>query len=100
MERVLVRNAADENQVSKSEKKENYRARQKIDDYEFLLSSINGRRFLWGLLELCGVFSAGMSGDNYTYFYAGQRSIGTTILKDIMEIDPDAFAKMMKEKEV
>lgn len=96
------RNAADEQSVKDSSKKQNERRRQDIEDIRTLLKSPNGRRFLWRFIEYCGVFklSADFHNGSRTYFNEGHRNVGNMLVADIAEADPEALVKMMLESKL
>lgn len=101
-DRALVRNAADPEQVEKAAKKEKRGREQEVDDIKFILSSAQGRRFYWRLLERCGVYSLSFRAGqpDQTAYLEGHRNIGLTFLNDLMTAEPEAYLKMMKEKEI
>lgn len=78
---------------------EQRRVRQKeIDDIRRLLRTPEGRRFLWRMMSLCGVFRNPFTqNSNQTAFNAGMMNVGQTVLADVNEADVTAFAKMQQE---
>lgn len=97
-EKVLVRNAADPNQVRGAAQREKFGREAELRDVAFILSSEQGRRFIWRYLGLAGVERQSFTGDvNWGLFHEGQRSIGSLIKMDIVEADPMALIKMMQE---
>lgn len=97
MAKVLVKNAADRQQVKRAEKEVRFRERNIEDDLLWVLSTTQGRRFLWGLLEKASVFRNAMTGNSQTFFNLGVQSIGQDLLGQITSVDPDAYVKMMRE---
>jgi len=98
MNQPLVRNAADKEQVKGAKRKEKSRRENEVVDTQYILSSFNGRRFLWRYLELCGVFKTSFSPESsQAAFNEGQRNVGLRLLSDINEANPDAYLQMMKE---
>jgi len=51
-----VKNAADENQIKIDREKNKFKQDTEDNDLKFLLASDQGRRFIWNMLEKCGVF--------------------------------------------
>jgi hypothetical protein len=97
-ERVLVRNAGDKKQVKSAAQKEKFKREQELRDVAFVLSSEQGRRFIWRYLGLTGTDRQSFTGDvNWGLFNEGQRSIGALIKMDIIASDPMALIKMMTE---
>jgi hypothetical protein len=48
--------------------------------YKSLLNNPDGKRVLWDILEMCGVFQLSMTGNSWTYFNEGKSSIGLYIM--------------------
>lgn len=97
-QRPLVKNASDEGQIRNAQQKEKLVFERKLNDLKFILSTEQGRRFIWDLLSRCGIFkeSADASG-SWTYYKEGRRSVGLSILTEVVEADPDSYLKMMKD---
>lgn len=93
-----VQNHADEEQVAGAQKKQKKKLLQSEDDLKFLLKTEQGRRFLWRLLSVCGLYkqSAEASG-SWTYFNEGKRWVGNKFFFEIVKTDPDAYTRMIKE---
>ncbi len=91
-----VKNAADENQIKIDREKNKFKQDTEDNDLKFLLSSDQGRRFIWNMLEKCGVFKSSFTGSSETFFLEGQRNIGLKLMSDIMRVDPDSYLKMIK----
>ena len=53
---VQVKNAADPKQVEKAKSNENRVENRSREDLKTVLSTVNGRRFLWKYMELCGIY--------------------------------------------
>ena len=68
------------------------------DDVEFVLSTKQGRGFLWRVLSLCGVYQD-IHSDNSEEMSRklGQRSIGLLLMQIIGDVDQDKLFLMMKE---
>ena len=48
--------------------------------YKSLLNNPDGKRVLWDILEMCGVFQLSMTGSSWTYFNEGKRQIGLYLM--------------------
>lgn len=94
---ALVKNAADESQVREAGKRAGSKREQIMNDLKTVLSSPSGKRYIWSLLEECGVYKSSMTGDAHTYFNEGQRNIGLKIIAGITECDPQSLIKMMTD---
>lgn len=91
-------NAADIEQVKEAASKEKRGKEQRCDDMLMVLSTPQGRRFIWRYLTECGVFRTSYTGDaTNTIYLEGQRNMGLKILSDVNEASPEAYIKMMLE---
>lgn len=63
----------------------------------WLLGDERGRRFIWRLLSITGVYRSSFTGDSKTFFREGERNVGLQILRDIHEIAPEAITQMTIE---
>lgn len=95
---ALVGNAADPEQVKSAVRKEKFNRDTELNDIRQVLSSLQGRRFVWKYLGVCGVdrISFGNGNDN-TNFLEGQRNVGLKLKADIVDADPEYFLQMIKE---
>lgn len=63
-----------------------------------LLSTADGRRFVWLFLADCGVFRNPFTGNALnTAFAAGELNVGQRLLAEITEAAPEQFLLMQKE---
>lgn len=69
-----------------------------IDDFKFVMEDKRGRRYVWRLLEQCGVFRSSFTGNSETFFREGQRNVGLKIISLIHEACPEKYALMLKEQ--
>lgn len=97
--KALVGNAADPEQVKEAEGKERFEVKEQVKDLRFLLSTPQGKRFIWRALEQCSVFKGGFAAPDQLMFREGERNIGTWLLAQITEANPHALIEMMKERE-
>jgi len=97
-ERSFVKNTSDRKQVKNAEQKEKFLRQQELRDISFILSSDQGRRYIWRMLGVTKTEKQTYEGDvNWSIFNAGERNIGLIIKADILEADPMSFIKMMLE---
>ena len=94
--------SSDKKAVKKAKQKERNAEQTRLNDFEFVMSSAQGRRFVNRILEISGVFqSTFVRGDAHaTSFKEGQRNVGLVLMADINS-DPDIFKRynqMMKEE--
>ena len=91
-------NAGDRKQVREAEKRAKLFNRQRMEFIRTSLTTEQGRRFFWNILEVCHIFQLSYAGDEVNViFREGERSIGLYILNDIMAICPEKFVEMMQE---
>jgi hypothetical protein len=94
MSKPFVKNASDESQIQGAKIKVKLGKESEINDLKFLLSTDQGRRFIWKLISKCGVFRQSFTGNSQTFFMEGERNIGLFVLDSVMEADPEAYVKM------
>lgn len=73
------------------------KARQRVNDYQTVLASPQGRRLLWGIISDAGVFGKCFTGNSNTFYNLGKKEFGLDILSDIIEADPNAYLKAQAE---
>lgn len=91
------RNVSDEGQVKDMSAKAKLLRERELNDLRFLLNSPEGRRYLWRLMEFCGVYKTSFTGSSETFYLEGQRNVGLLVIRDIMETEPEAYLLMIKE---
>ena len=70
---------------------------QRHNAFRSVMATAEGRRWIWWLLERCGVFRTSFTGDNATFFNEGTRNVGLMVIADINALCPEHFATMMTE---
>jgi hypothetical protein len=90
-------NAADPATVKKREKTEKFLRDQEIADVKFLLSTQQGRRYIWKHMSNAGIYNTSFTGNSTTFFNEGKRDIGLKMLAEVMEASPESYVQMMKE---
>ena len=91
---------AESNPVSsETEVKRKRKKAREINDLRDILAIPQGRRYIWKLWGLTGVFRASYvpKDANLTAFKEGQRDIGLALLQDINEASPTALGQMRSE---
>lgn len=68
-----------------------------LNDVRHVLSSVQGRRFVWMILDMAGVYRSSFTGNSSTFFNEGARNIGLRVLSDVMDAKPEAFLQMQQE---
>jgi len=67
------------------------------DDVKWLMSSPRGRRIVWRLLSMAGVFRSSFTGNSETFFREGRRDIGLRVLEWVSAHAPDRYQEMQQE---
>ena len=98
-DRALVENSGDTKQVNSAREYEALIALNAQADLVHVLSSREGRRVVWRLLEDCGLFRQTFreGRPDSSAFLEGQRSIGLQLFAAIQQADPVAYALMARE---
>lgn len=95
---ALQSNAADPRQVSAAGKVEDRRRERELNDLRIVLSTTEGRRVFWRLLEFCGVHrSVKDHSGSITYYNAGLQDTGHFIEAEIVAADEELLFKMQRE---
>lgn len=95
----VVKNAADPKQVKDGADKETRGRERELEDIEVVMSTIQGRRFMWRLINgLCHYDrnDAQPSG-SLTYFSLGEREVGRIVKSDVYEASVEKFQLMERE---
>ena len=93
-------NAGDEAQVKDRVKKSKLRELQRKEGLGRIMDSLEGRMWMWALLEVCGIYHTSFSENALTMAFAeGRRDIGLRIVADIIKISPAQYARMVEENQ-
>jgi len=95
---AFVGNASDVQQVKKAGHKEKLKEKEDVKDLKEVLSTREGRRFLWRLLTECKVFSSIWTPSAQIHYFAGRHDLGLWLMAEIENADQEAFLTMLKEK--
>jgi len=70
-----------------------------VEDLKFIMSTKQGRRYVWRQLERYGVFRTSFSSDPLIMAYnEGSRNQGLGLIADISEHCPERYAEMTREQ--
>lgn len=86
---------ADE-QISKDERVKLSR-RQEVDDLKFIMSSKEGRRFIWRLLTHCGVYRSIWSNSAAIHYNSGMQDVGHFVQAEVIDAAEGSYLQMIKE---
>lgn len=74
------------------------RRQLEIGDFKWIVSNKRGRRYVYRLLELAGVFRTSFTPDPCTTaFNEGRRAYGVQVLADLVEHAPESYSLMLSE---
>jgi hypothetical protein len=94
---ALVHNTVDPEQVETAKRKEKRGRERDLDDFRAVHSTVQGRRFIWRLLEHCKPFGTVIGADaNQTYANAGRQDVGHFLLAEIGDAKPEALLEMQQ----
>lgn len=96
-ERVEVRNAADPQQVKRAARRER-RAEDRQRRWVWtVMSSPEGRAFVWSLLERAGVFGSIYHPSSQIYYLAGRQDFGHELMAEVLAADEELYLRMEQE---
>lgn len=96
--KALVGNAADDTQVRRGKETERQREEREANDLGVVLSTVEGRRFLWRVMAKCRTYESVFSTDpGIMAFMAGRQDLGHWLFGMVTETDPRAMLTMMTE---
>ena len=94
---VLVRNAADPEQVGRARRKTGDEERRIGDAYRAVLATPEGRIVFWHLLAKCRVFETISVQNSLIYTLSGRRDVGLELTADLVRASEDLFEQMSRE---
>ena len=72
--------------------------RQTDADLQGVMSTPQGRRFVWRVLShMSGAFGLSFTGNNTTFFNEGRRSIGVELMTEAQRVAPADYVHMLNE---
>ena len=84
---------------TKATEVQRYLRQLEVEDFKWLMGNKQGRRFVWRMLEMCGVFRSTFRLNNEMAFLEGMRNVGLKLMADIHETCPEKYHVMVKEAE-
>jgi hypothetical protein len=89
--------AIDARDAAKKER-QNRGENQRIEDLKWLMADKRGRRIMWWLLTITGVFLNPFTGNSETFFKCGKQFIGQVLMADVNLHTPEKYETMVKEQ--
>lgn len=86
-----------EEAAAKRQKDRKLNREGQIEDFKWLMSDKRGRRFVWRMLEVTGVYRTSFTGNSTTFFNEGMRNIGLIVMNEIHEHCPELYETLIKE---
>ena len=97
----MTLDAGDRKSIRRAEKASAIAERSRRDVTRMLMSSTEGRSYVWNKLTAAHIFSTSFSLEPLQMaFSEGERNAGLQLLNDIMDSCPDQFIEMMREQNV
>lgn len=90
-------NVADEAQIRDKQFKDKIKSDLELNDIKSVLKTIEGRRFVWSVLESCGIYKSSFTGSSETFFLEGSRNVGLRLLSKLEMADQESLFQMMRE---
>ena len=97
----MTYDASDRKSIRRAEKSARQSDRTRQEVITNLMSTTQGREWLWSLLESCHIFAQTFTAEPLaTAFAEGRRAVGLAILGDIMFACPDQYITAAREANV
>lgn len=90
-------NTSDEGRIKANEKQARIDAQEARNAFETFMRTRGGQIWVTNYARGCFVMEMTFTGNSQTFFNEGQRHGANGILKEVAEVNPDAFATIMKE---
>jgi hypothetical protein len=90
-------NAADRDAIKRAEVVNKTAREQELNDFRHIMQTPEGRRWMWRMLGVTGVFRTSFTGNSTTFFNEGMRNIGLILMTDLNEACPERYQQMMNE---
>ncbi len=69
-----------------------------VSDTRDLLKMPQGKKLLWHILSMCGMYADTFQGNSRTFYEEGKRAVGLEILSFLEEVDPTFYPRMLLEE--
>jgi hypothetical protein len=70
---------------------------EELKDLQRVLSTDYGRRFIWRMINQCGMFRSSFTGNSQTFMMEGERNIALWLTAECGEADPENYMAMQQE---
>lgn len=96
-QRALTKSASDPAAQRIARQVEKTNRWMELEDVRAVISTPNGRRFIWRLLQECHVFDSIWEPSARIHYWAGQQDIGHFLQREIEAAKPEVMWMMAKE---
>jgi len=90
-------NTSEESHVKTRNRRERRARERELSDVKAVMSTVEGRRFVWSILAKSGISKTSFTGNSWTYFNEGMRNLGLIVQSDVLEACPEAYLVAMQE---
>ena len=94
---MAQRNARDPKAVVEASRRERDRAKREAADLRWIMSDARGRRFIWRMLGITGIFRSSFTGNSETFFREGERNVGLKLLTEVTRDANDLYLTAQQE---
>lgn len=70
---------------------------REVQDLLSVAATPEGRRFVWWVMSIAGLFANPFTGNSKTFYNCGAMEVGQRVFHRVMMADPDLFPKMQRE---
>lgn len=89
--------AGDPSSFKKRKTKAELARENELEELKVIMSTPQGRSFLWRMLAKTGLYEEVFTGNSTTFYRCGRQSIGLWLLSEIHEADKRGYIKMQQE---
>ena len=89
---------AQEAQQLQDEKTKEILRQIEAEDFLWLMGDPRGRRIMWRLLEMTGIYRSSFTGNSETFFREGARNVGLQLVAEIHNLCPEQYSLMTQEQ--
>jgi hypothetical protein len=89
--------AGDRVSVAEKAKRAKAREERRVNGLRQIMSSSDGRVWMWEFLSACGLFRSDFNGNSRDYYQLGMRNIGMPTFAELQKNHMDQYILMVKE---
>lgn len=96
-QKPIVADSTDPAQLKRARDFDRLRRERELNDLAAVLRTAEGRRLVYRLFDVAGIFRSSFTGNSTTFFNEGQRQVGLIFLADINDHFPEQYLAMLAE---